>query len=498
MPLEYQVYNIEPPPPACSACVSTACTFVGMFGVSLYYWPATTSVTRDYCASEPIGGPNTAYLPDINHTYVPITTGAYEIVDGITMYEGNIYLSYQEPRVEDNCGKDVTRQAPGHNVLTIASGDLHSLRKFPHALAPFPVTWDLVPWPVNFDDFTPPTPFSAYAGQRECAQPGLNTSSCTIVKPNEYYPYMLMPPQIRDLDPNWKNCLFDKYAAFDPPIALRTRGNMFSTVNAQPTSIKPVDPVHTPPMPGQSSGGGIAVPTTRPDDPSSPETQPPQDHNDDVHNSPPSRPQEPAVNSPTRTGTPKPNELNVLPRPVITVGPSTIMIDSSSRLVVQPGLTLKDGDPPVTVDGTVLSVGPSGIVLVGPKGTSTIQIPANANTGQLVTIGSATYTIANGELILGSKLTLSMSGAAVILSGTTISLASEGVMVVKSSSTTIIPIESTGAVTNEQDAAPSRDAEDSKDTYRTANSASRFTRQVAQLPLLALAIGLLIAPSLYT
>lgn len=68
MPLEYQVYNMEPPPPACSACMSTACTFLGMFGMSLYYWPVTTSVTRDYCASEPVRGPNTAYVPDVNHS----------------------------------------------------------------------------------------------------------------------------------------------------------------------------------------------------------------------------------------------------------------------------------------------------------------------------------------------------------------------------------------------------------------------------------------------
>lgn len=68
MPLEYQVSVIEPPPPACSACISTACTFNGMFGMSLYYWPVTTSVSRDYCASEPTNGPNTAYAPDVNHS----------------------------------------------------------------------------------------------------------------------------------------------------------------------------------------------------------------------------------------------------------------------------------------------------------------------------------------------------------------------------------------------------------------------------------------------
>ena len=68
LPLEEQVTLMEPPPPACTACISTGCTFNGMFGMSLYYWPVTTPVTRDYCASEPANGPNTAYEPDVNHS----------------------------------------------------------------------------------------------------------------------------------------------------------------------------------------------------------------------------------------------------------------------------------------------------------------------------------------------------------------------------------------------------------------------------------------------
>lgn len=464
------------------------------------------------------------------------------------MYEGNIYLSYQEPRVIDNCGRDITRQSPGHNVLTIASGDLHSLRKFPHALAPFPVTWDLVPWPVNFDDFNPPTPFSAYAGQRECAQPGLDTSSCTVVKPGEYYPYMLMPPQIRDLDPNWRTCLFDKYAAFDPPIALHTRGNMFSTINAQPTSIKPLEPINTPPLPGQSGGNNFVKPTLTPG------------NLDAGHNPPTSRPPAPPDNTPTRTDIPRPHEPVDVPAPVITVGPSIIPIDPSGGLIIQPGLTLTDGDPPMIIDGTELSLGPSaifitdatgtstipvppvsnshnefitigrsvfsidtsgalviepgltlktgappvtidstvisvghfGIILVDSKGTSTISIPGVAKTGQLIAIGSATYTVVSGNLILGDKLTLSMSEAAAILSGTTISVGSQGIMIVSSSRTAIIPIESNGVERHEQDAEPSSNAESSKEDDAIANSAHAATHGISTLFWLASAVCLIL------
>lgn len=67
MPWQYQNTVMEPPPPACSACISTACTFAQP-EMELYYWPVTTSVRRDYCASEPTSGPNTAYAPNVSHS----------------------------------------------------------------------------------------------------------------------------------------------------------------------------------------------------------------------------------------------------------------------------------------------------------------------------------------------------------------------------------------------------------------------------------------------
>ncbi|CAO2658510.1 Nn.00g062330.m01.CDS01 [Neocucurbitaria sp. VM-36] len=565
MPWEYQNTVMEPPPPACSACISTGCTFVGMFGMSLYYWPVTTPVSRDYCASEPANGPNTAYAPDVNHTYVPTTSGPYAVVNGITMYQGNVYISYYEPRVKDNCHQEVTRRSPGHNVLTIASTDLHSIRKFPHVFAPPGVEWDLEPWPVNYDDFNPPTPYSAYAGQRMCAEPGRNTSSCTIVNPHSFFPYMLMPPQIRDLDANWKNCRYDKYAAFDPPIALHTRAGMFSSiVDAQPTSIGNAEPVRTPhmqPAPGQSGGNGVPVATARPGSPE------PIGDDQERPSSPSTQLQEPNGNAPTPTGGGKPNAPVFQPTPVITIGPSVIAVDPTGGLIIKPGTTLRIGDPPVIMDGTAVSVGPSGIVVVDAKGTSTIPTPDTViNGGQLlavgssimsidpsgalvinsgftlhngdlpvsidgttisvgpsgvvlidakgtstipnpnsnslpsnppllITVGTSTYTVLNNELIMGPRLTLSISGAAAILAGTTVSIASDGVVVVSSLKTSIIPIESKGAELKPEDEEVEESGGRADKTGSVASGAAASVKNVKLvLQLVVLVCGLVLVP----
>jgi hypothetical protein len=145
------ITSASPIRPSCSACVVTSCAFQHA-GMSLYYWPITTSYSRDMCAWDPINGQASTYVPDMNRTYAPTTTGPYAVVEGRTLYEGNVYLSIMEPYVYDNCGNSISRKNPnGDNVITIASSDLYSVRKYPH---------NLIPWSVNYADFIEPVPWS--------------------------------------------------------------------------------------------------------------------------------------------------------------------------------------------------------------------------------------------------------------------------------------------------------------------------------------------------
>ncbi|KAF2690678.1 hypothetical protein K458DRAFT_482892 [Lentithecium fluviatile CBS 122367] len=521
MPAASRSLTTMPKNPDCSACVSTGCTFAHA-GMSLYFWPVTTSVTRDYCAWDPVGGIATTNLPNPNTTYTETTTGPYAVVDGITMYQGNVYLSLMEPMVTDNCGNIITRKTPGHNVLTIASTDLYSVRKYPH---------NLLPWSVNYDDFNEPTPWSAYFGDRYCAN---NRPLCSVIFPGAYHPVMVMPPEMRYLDKNWETCSYDKYGIFDPPIALKSVGNPFATTSptANPTTVDP-QPVTTAPQPGQPPSDGNPAPTTtaKPNDPpSNNDPQDPPSNNDPNPN--PSDPQDPPSNSnpnpsnptnknpnpaPGQNPAPNPNPNPTSPAnnspgnpspPVITLGPSIVPINPTGGIVINPGTTLSSGGAPlvissttfsignggltiispttstqipfsnspvtvpmgpggapltidpagtivlggttlqpggpaVTVDGSTLSIGPSGIVVVGPSGTtSTIPLPAgDPSSPQILTIGSSTFTVLAGDVTLAPGTTLHFGDPAVTISGITYSIGPSGLVVGSPAGTSTIPID---------------------------------------------------------
>ncbi|KAH7389460.1 hypothetical protein DE146DRAFT_767768 [Phaeosphaeria sp. MPI-PUGE-AT-0046c] len=443
----YQAYSPEPVRPYCSACVSTECYFNGGFGMSLYYFPATTAVSRDYCASEPVGGWASRYVPDHNHTYVPITTGPSAVVNGITMYQGNVYLSYWEPQVHDNCGSRILRKNSGRNqVLTIASDAIHSIRSYPNALAPADVIWDLKPWSVNFDDFNPPVPWSAYMGAAKCAQEGWGTArDCSFVNPDDYYPYMIMPPQIRDLDPAWASCRYDKYAAFDPPIALRPGSNMFSSP-ATPTAGGDIPAITTPATPGQPGGGGMPIITTRPGRPQVPDRGP---NRDQVPSLQPA--QGPANEGPDPT-----RAEPAVPLPSITIGTSVIPVDPTTGVVIQPGVTLRPRDPPVHVDGTTFSMGPSGVVIVDGKGTTTFAIPSANPQPPLITVGTSVLPLDTpGEVIIKPGVTLRPGQPALTIDGTTMSIGASGVVMIGSRGTSTMKIPPLSIVTPAITAGPS-------------------------------------------
>lgn len=162
-------------PPQCeTTCTSTTCTIWGV-QVSMLYWPVTTSVSRDYCAWDPVGD----YVPytrlrnnskcdlhilshpaNLLKAYVPTTTGIYAISDGVTMYQGNVYLSFQLDHVMavDNCDKEIPRHNPGRNVLAVGSHEMYSYRHGTFRNE-FGQPQKSVIRPVTFADFSQPIPW---------------------------------------------------------------------------------------------------------------------------------------------------------------------------------------------------------------------------------------------------------------------------------------------------------------------------------------------------
>ncbi|KAF7191821.1 hypothetical protein HII31_06866 [Pseudocercospora fuligena] len=133
------------------------------------------------------------------------------------------------------------------------------------------------------------------------------------------------------------------------------------------------------------------------------------------------------------------------PAPQITFAGSIITANSASAFVVG-SQTLTPAGPAITVDGTTLSLAPLGSALVVDGQSSDIAVPVGAP----VTIaGEAATPIASDAFVLPNGEALSAGGTAVVLDGTTLSLAPSGNVVVNGI-TSPVPI-SGNAITSAAD-----------------------------------------------
>lgn len=339
-----------------------------------------------------------------------------------------------EPFVTDNCQKTITRKSPGHNIITIASSDLYSVRGYPH---------NVIPWSVNWVDFNEPTPWSAYLGGWYCAN---NRPICSVVFPHDYYPVFSMPGQIRQLDPNWASCTFSSFGIFDPPTALHSVGNIFSTSTPHGPSTTDPDPVVTsPPNPGQSPSDGKPSATkdpSKPSDPSNPD--PGSSHNPNppksTNNADPTN-AVPGGNPGTKTNADPTTVVNNPgggTPPGITPGPSVIVVDPTSGVVLNPGTTVRSGGAPVVISSTTFSVGPGGLTIVSP--TTSTQVPIGSKPITLSVGSNVVLVDPTKGVVINPGVTLSSGGAPVVMSGTTFSIGSGGLTIISPTTSTIVPI----------------------------------------------------------
>ncbi|KAL1612398.1 hypothetical protein SLS60_000624 [Paraconiothyrium brasiliense] len=473
-----------PESPACSSCVATGCTF--QYGsIDLYYYPVTKNVSRDMCTDEPAGGwENSATITaDPDSTYTEVTTGSYTVVNGVTMYEGNIYISLADPYVLDSCRNSVAPKFNKPRIITMASSDLYSVRGYPHNIIPYSIQWA---------DFQDPVPWSAYVGQSYCAN---NRVACTEVIPGSYLPAMSMPGQIRQLDPNWASCDFDKYGLFDPPIALHGVPNFLTSTSATadptPTSAESVISA----TPGQSSNGDMPTATSKPqltesstdlEDPASSTT--PEDPAPSSSQTPtdpqgpaPSNTEGPSPQDPTPSGpqtlsqsqNPAPSSTQVPAEPQVS-DPSTQQDPSpsdsqdttpSESLDPAPSAT-RDPSPngpqepspsasaindpqnsiPSSTQGsstnvpqdTVISQNPPTDPNANPTGTAK-NGPSNP-TPPAITIGPTVFPInPTGGVVVETGTALSSGGASVVISSSTFNIGSGGLTIVSPETSAEIP-----------------------------------------------------------
>lgn len=386
--------------------------------VRLFYFPPQTNVSRDMCATAPVGGGITS-RPPANLTWTPITTGPYTVLPGdTTWYSGNVYLSLEHIHAYCNWSSRAVDVGGDHSgeFLTLAPSEVYSQRAYPITTGQYSgmVGFDDYAYSFNWADLVSPYPWSAWDSSFDCVE-----EHCSIIN-GSYNPWLAVPDAIRRLDPRWATCDLSLYGLYDPPVAVSSVGNIFATSTFVPQSTPAtppqgpqsiVSPTNTPPKPKTSSlgplggfsaqpslGGGSPANTAQPADPKTSDAQgiPPQ-----------------------TGGGNGGNGGNTDPTTIATVGSQPIVVDPSDPGgVVVGGSTLKPGSPGTTIANTPVSVGTGGVIIGG----STVAIPPASP--PIATAGGlpiVTDPSTPGAVVVGGT-TLSAGGPGTVIGGTSVSV----------------------------------------------------------------------------
>ncbi|KKK20447.1 hypothetical protein ARAM_002903 [Aspergillus rambellii] len=197
---------------------------------TLFYWPVTTA-NGDLCLQ--------------NGTTIPASGPSTAVVDGSTFVSPTIYLSFTSIYAWSNrrahpgsqCGVDHS-----NTVIAVNPTDVSSVRG--HRNARYPIIGTA--YPFNFAEFMPHEvgqstqaliPWPQYRGGSQCPIPDSDT--CTIIR-NDYMPWVLLPEEVRQIDPVWTACDRDWYI---PPVTMvpLDRAQIVVTPAPAPTVMMMVD-----------------------------------------------------------------------------------------------------------------------------------------------------------------------------------------------------------------------------------------------------------------
>ena len=408
-PREPQCILEKPPSIPCTGCAINGDT------VQIFWFPPKTNVTRDMCATAPLGNGATV-RPPTNYTWTPITTGPYTVYKGNTWYSGNVYLSLN--RISAQCfageGPKIGRNHDGE-IFTMAPSELSSYRFFMFGSKAAGMIAQA--YSFNFDDLVSPYPWSALNGI-DCVL----LNKCIPIN-GPYNPMLAVPDAIRRLDPSWSTCEVGLRGLYDPPTALTAVGNIFATLTSKDPSQLP-----TPGQPARQSEASSTVAPNKPPSNDWPTDDPPT-------NIPPVN--TPAKGNPLPNNDPPANDPGVTPAPAPTtignIGGSPVIINPTRPGEINIGTQLlKLGDLATVIGGALVSMEDPFHMVVSSPGVpapSTLLVPPAAGVRPAPTtagVVGGSPVIVNpvdpGAVIVGASKTLTAGGQPVVVDGTTMSL----------------------------------------------------------------------------
>lgn len=213
--------------------------------VELKYFPLTTTTSRNLCPPGGAGTPTTCPLAPTRGVYhvtdpyqAPLcdyitsnltatkNTGPYIVSDGYTLYHNRVYFSLDTVYASNTCGPVGSTHTSA--IISLQSSEVYSIGGYHHVFADvgLPVDFqDFVSVPAyayyNNDDIVGPsyglqltdryrfgTDFingisTADFGGAEAGAHGYTGSEVSWIWDEAYAPTLLMPWQIRSIDPAW-------------------------------------------------------------------------------------------------------------------------------------------------------------------------------------------------------------------------------------------------------------------------------------------------------
>lgn len=407
--------------PCCSSCTIAAQT------VNLFYWP-------------------TPAIPSQATSFVS---------DGYTYVSPSVYLGFTSLSAFDYCG--TVGNVYTSTTFSFAPDELST---FGSPLASTYVTTDIYTDYTSGVSTTTHTETNSYAGPASVINYRDLGQNCSTISGYEFvagnpsqaggvskffylltslnkwltvcsaydpcHPTILLPPQVKSIDPAWASCANNLIGGFyDPPYALTSQGALqaFSSSTAAPAQTPQSDQApSTTTTPAQltSTPASPADPTTQPSstaDPSPPVTS---DPTPPVESSSTPQPALPATSDPADPSDPATSDPAPV-QPTSTPTQETGAPSPSTTPQVPPVIasqTLTPGGPPVTVSGTVLSLDPSGSsVVIG--GSTTLPLSAVISPTQTpIVVGSQTLSAGGSPItVSGTVLSLDPSGSSVVVNG---------------------------------------------------------------------------------
>ncbi|RAH42843.1 uncharacterized protein BO95DRAFT_475575 [Aspergillus brunneoviolaceus CBS 621.78] len=203
----------------CSACHFLPGT------ATLFYWPVTTA-DGDLCQQ--------------NGTTVSPSGPSTAIVNGETFISPTVYLSFTSIYAWSNrrahpgsqCGVSHSNEILSINPATLSSVRNHRNAKYPTVGTAYPFNFaEFMPHHLegrgNDNDTQSLIPWPQYRGGQQCP---LYDPSCTIIR-DDYRPWVLLPEEVRQIDPGWSVCDESWYI---PPVTMVPLDREVITVTATP------------------------------------------------------------------------------------------------------------------------------------------------------------------------------------------------------------------------------------------------------------------------